>query len=76
MSGTERRSRREQFDPARPGEHHHFVCTCCGRVVEFESPLIDEVKQEFGRRQGVCVERASLTLYGVCSQCGEMTDDE
>ena len=26
----------ERFDPVTPVEHHHFVCTACGRVIEFE----------------------------------------
>jgi Fur family ferric uptake transcriptional regulator len=61
--------RREQFDPALPGEHHHFVCTRCGRVIEFAAEQIEQVKTGFARQQGVTIERASLTLYGICAQC-------
>jgi Fe2+ or Zn2+ uptake regulation protein len=61
--------RREQFDPSVPAEHHHFVCTGCGTVVEFASPQIELAKQEFSHAQGVTVERASLTLYGLCAVC-------
>jgi Fe2+ or Zn2+ uptake regulation protein len=64
-----RSSRPEQFDPSYPAEHHHFVCTCCGKVLEFASPLIERAKQEVSRAQGVTVERASLTLYGQCPTC-------
>jgi Fur family transcriptional regulator, ferric uptake regulator len=68
--GPGRQSRRtERFDPSRPTEHHHFVCTACGRVVEFESIHIERSKEEFARKHGVVVERASLTLYGLCSEC-------
>ncbi len=61
--------RREQFDPTFPPEHHHFVCRVCGKVVEFTSPQIERAKQEFSRAQGAAVERASLTLYGLCAAC-------
>ena len=61
--------RREQFDPSGPVEHHHFVCTGCGKVVEFSSPQIERAKQEFSHAQGATVERASLTLYGLCAAC-------
>jgi Fur family transcriptional regulator, ferric uptake regulator len=63
--------RREQFDPALPGEHHHFVCTRCGRVIEFAAEQIEQIKKGFARQQGVAIERASLTLYGVCAECLE-----
>jgi Fe2+ or Zn2+ uptake regulation protein len=61
--------RGEQFDPSFPAEHHHFVCTGCGKVVEFASPDIERAKQEFSHTQGVTVDRASLTLYGLCAGC-------
>jgi Fe2+ or Zn2+ uptake regulation protein len=61
--------RTERFDPARPTEHHHFVCTACGRVVEFESIHIEQAKREFARQHGGVIQRASLTLYGLCSEC-------
>jgi len=60
----------ERYDPAAAGEHHHFVCTGCGRVIEFESPRIAEIKAEFAGQHGGRVERAALTLYGVFRECG------
>ena len=68
--GTERQSaRKEQFDPGYPAEHHHFVCTNCGDVIEFESRYIAQAKDDFTRQYGATVERASLTLQGLCAQC-------
>jgi len=60
----------ERYDPAAPVEHHHFVCTGCGRVIEFEASLIAEIKAEFAGQHGGRVVRAALTLYGVCKECG------
>lgn len=59
----------ERFDPVTPIEHHHFVCTACSQVIEFESPRIEELKVEFARQQGADVQRAALTLYGLCAAC-------
>jgi Fe2+ or Zn2+ uptake regulation protein len=61
--------RSERFDPATSSEHHHFVCTACGRVIEFESPRVDDVKRDFAHQHGAAVERAALTLYGLCPDC-------
>ncbi len=35
----------ERFDPATPIEHHHFVCTACSQVIEFESSHVDVIRR-------------------------------
>jgi Fe2+ or Zn2+ uptake regulation protein len=59
----------ERFDPVTPVEHHHFVCTGCGRVIEFESTRVEFIKQDFAGQHGAAVERSALTLYGLCPGC-------
>lgn len=59
----------ERFDPVTPVEHHHFVCTACNRVIEFEAAHVEVIKQEFAEQHGAAVERATLTLYGLCPAC-------
>jgi Fe2+ or Zn2+ uptake regulation protein len=67
-------SRQERFDPALPAEHHHFVCSVCKSVIEFDDPLIGEIKAGFEDTTGVKVDLASVTLYGICNQCMEDRD--
>jgi Fe2+ or Zn2+ uptake regulation protein len=68
--GAERQStRKERFDPGSPAEHYHFVCVNCGEVIEFESNAIELAKNDFARQYGATVERASLTLHGLCAAC-------
>ena len=59
----------ERYDPVTPVEHHHFVCTRCGKVIEFAAPQIEAVEEQFARHQDAVVERAALTLYGLCANC-------
>jgi Fe2+ or Zn2+ uptake regulation protein len=59
----------ERFDPVTPVEHHHFVCTSCGQVIEFEAARVEIIKQEFAHQHGAAVERSALTLYGLCPAC-------
>ncbi len=61
--------RTERFDPVSPAEHHHFICTVCKNVIEFDHPLIEQVKTEFSRQNGARVANASLMIYGVCAAC-------
>lgn len=67
--GPERSRRQETPGRALPTEHHHFVCTSCGCVIEFAAPDMEELKTEFAVRHGAAVRRATLTLYGVCAKC-------
>lgn len=66
--------RPERFDPVRPVEHHHFQCTVCKIVVEFDHPLIETVKAQFAIQSGSRVESASVMLYGLCAACQERKD--
>ena len=66
----------EQYDPALPAEHHHFVCTGCGSVTEFTSAAVDAAKRSYARHHGAAVERGSLTLYGTCARCRTASEPE
>ncbi|MGC8782465.1 MAG: Fur family transcriptional regulator [Anaerolineae bacterium] len=59
----------ERYDPVTQVEHHHFICTGCGDVVEFVVPQIETIKAEYAAQHGVIVEKAALSLYGLCAQC-------
>ncbi len=60
---------REYFEPSTANEHYHFTCLVCGRVVEFETPLIARVRAELQARHGVRVRHACICFEGVCADC-------
>jgi len=49
--------------------HDHLVCTLCGKVVEFDDPLINEVQDRVCRRFSFRPESHSLRIRGRCSSC-------
>jgi Fe2+ or Zn2+ uptake regulation protein len=55
---------------ANPDDHHHFVCTRCGRVADI---YLKGVAYAIDRkRSGTApghVERAELQLHGICPSC-------
>lgn len=57
------------YEAVRDGPHYHFTCLGCGKVIEFGTPLIAQVKQELSEREGVRVIGAHLHLSGYCAQC-------
>jgi Fe2+ or Zn2+ uptake regulation protein len=61
--------RQERFDLVLPAEHHHFQCTICKSVIEFDHPSIQVIKAQFAALAGCQVQSASMMLYGLCPQC-------
>lgn len=72
----EEERRQERFDPAVPVDHHHFLCTRCKRVIEFDFPLVDEIARQFERESGAQIESATVVLYGLCKDCRGKTATE
>jgi Fe2+ or Zn2+ uptake regulation protein len=50
-------------------EHHHLVCFQCGKVTEFESEHIQQMKQEISNNSGFEILGAKVRLIGICSGC-------
>lgn len=51
--------------------HHHFVCTRCGRTIDFTSSELDDLEvPEAARRLG-SVWDAQVEVRGICRRCAE-----
>jgi len=49
--------------------HQHLACKCCGKVVEFESPMTDKLLGEVQQSYCFNVTKAELYLEGYCRDC-------
>ncbi len=52
-----------------PAEHFHLVCLRCGKVIEFGSPLTDQLKTELTARHGFDITSTAIDLAGYCAEC-------
>jgi len=52
-------------------EHQHLVCRGCGKVIEFESPLIHKLVEKVQQDHRFNVTKVELYLEGYCGQCEE-----
>ena len=50
-------------------EHHHLLCLGCGKVVEFECPLSQKMKEDVSREKGFEVTDAEVRMRGYCPKC-------
>jgi Fur family ferric uptake transcriptional regulator len=49
--------------------HDHMVCTECGKIIEFNHPLIEKYQEEIAIENGFKITSHKLDLFGHCSNC-------
>jgi len=49
--------------------HDHLVCLECGKIVEFESPLIEATQEQIAAEHSFTLKRHRHELYGYCAHC-------
>ncbi|OGY90591.1 MAG: hypothetical protein A2677_03055 [Candidatus Komeilibacteria bacterium RIFCSPHIGHO2_01_FULL_52_14] len=56
-----------------PKDHHHFTCTNCGKMVNFENCDVTKLISRVLRRTPSFskVTEHSLELFGLCAQCAK-----
>ncbi|MBN1365039.1 MAG: transcriptional repressor [Syntrophaceae bacterium] len=50
-------------------EHHHLVCLSCGRIIEFNSPLVAKAVKIIQRNNNFYITSVQLKMEGYCSRC-------
>jgi Fe2+ or Zn2+ uptake regulation protein len=57
------------YEIKQPAGHHHLVCLGCGKVLEFECPLSQKMKEDVARQKGFEVTATEVHMTGYCSHC-------
>ena len=53
--------------------HYHFTCLECGRVIEFDTPLVARIERELSAQESVRITSTHLHVSGYCAQCQDET---
>lgn len=56
------------FDP-NVSEHDHFICSCCGKVIDIDGEDIARIKELASRSFGGRIDGYSAFFYGICEEC-------
>ncbi len=56
------------FEISQKAHHDHLVCLTCGKVVEFEDPIIERRQEEVAAENHMSLTHHSLYLYGECQK--------
>ena len=57
------------YEAKPPVEHHHLVCLGCGKVMEFEYPWSQKMKEDVSREKGFEITDVEMSMRGYCSEC-------
>ena len=49
--------------------HHHLMCLGCGRIIDFEYSLSQEMKRELEARTEFRITGTKILLVGYCADC-------
>ena len=49
--------------------HDHMVCTECGKILEFNHPLIEKYQEEVDKQKNFKITSHKLDLFGLCQDC-------
>ena len=49
--------------------HDHMICTQCGKIIEFNNPLIEKLQQDVAKEHGFEMTTHKLDMFGICKDC-------
>lgn len=49
--------------------HHHLVCNKCGKVIEVEDDLLEELEKDIQKKYNFEIKDHSVKFFGLCSEC-------
>jgi len=60
----------DHFD-ATTTPHNHFICQCCGRVIDLEMNALTSANEAAQRNFSGTIEGHVIYFYGTCEDCGK-----
>ena len=51
------------------GDHHHIVCTNCGKIEDIPDVFMEDFEKEINAKKGFLVKSHSLEFFGLCRNC-------
>ena len=49
--------------------HHHLICTKCGKIIEVKDDSLEELEREIEKIYGFQVENHKCKFTGICKEC-------
>lgn len=69
------RSRYEINETDTPHHHHHLICLSCGKVIEFEDDLLEDLENVIAKSSNFTIIDHQVKFYGYCQECRKKRED-
>lgn len=50
-------------------EHHHLICTNCGKILEVNDDLLDNTERQIEKDYDFIITDHKVKFFGLCSKC-------
>ncbi|BEU87867.1 Fur family transcriptional regulator [Selenomonas sp. TAMA-11512] len=62
---------RYEVSDIEPGvhQHHHLICTKCGKVIEFQEDLLDNLEKTVAQKCDFQINDHQVKFFGLCNDC-------
>lgn len=57
------------FELKKSMEHQHAMCKSCGKIIEFESPLVTDLVQKVQTENNFYIVKVDMCIQGICGEC-------
>jgi Fur family peroxide stress response transcriptional regulator len=62
-------SQSARFEPFDHKPHPHFICSKCGRIIDLDHHILDNLPEKIMKTTGHQIVRTRLDFYGLCQNC-------
>jgi Fur family ferric uptake transcriptional regulator len=62
---------RVRYHPADKGHHHHLVCQECGRVIDLDESVLENLKTVIRRDYKFDPDMRHMAFFGHCADCSK-----
>lgn len=49
--------------------HYHLICESCGKILDFEMPIYDNINEQAKQLTTFSIHRHKIEFFGICEDC-------
>jgi Fur family peroxide stress response transcriptional regulator len=49
--------------------HYHFICESCGKILDFEMPIYEDLNFQAKKLTNFTIHHHKLEFFGICEEC-------
>lgn len=65
-----------RYEAKSANHHDHLICIECGKVVEFDQPVIEQLQMAAAQEKQFSIVFHRLEIYGICDTCSKIHPSE